>query len=101
MAEQNRRAHAEKVKPQRVFASPFPETEHRPDCADEKNRIEQQGFAGQKIPEVPQRRLPLGIQTRVGRHMMHGDPIVLRVPNDNRQRADAKNQQREPRAGAA
>ena len=37
----HRRAHTEKVKPQGTRAAEFPETDHRPNCADEENRIQQ------------------------------------------------------------
>src|ERR1700722_7090596 len=98
MAEKNRRAHAEKIQPQRTLAPRFPKAEHRPDCGDKENRIQERAFGEQKIPEVAQRRMPVRVESGVSGDVLDGDPMVLRVPNNHGQSTDQKNEQGEPRA---
>ena len=103
MAEKNRRAHAKQKKPERFFFAPFPKGEGRPKGGDEKNRIEQADFRTDEINEIIQSEMPFValINGSVGRDVMRGRPAVLRVPNDRRQSAKRKDEQREPRAGFA
>ena len=87
--DEQRGTHAEKINQERVMASATPESNCGPDHADEKNRVQKQRLAAQKIQNG---RRPALTRFRVGRHMGNRDPVMLRVPYQHRHRTYKINQ---------
>ena len=75
---------------------PSPKRQPPPRARQEKNRMQHQPFRQQKIQG--EGALPRLAQTAVAGHMLHRDPMVLGVPNHDRQQANRRDEQRQPGA---
>src|SRR6266853_3067008 len=97
--QEERRAHAEQIDQPRVMSAVAPKRNRRPDHANEKNRIEDQAFAGNEINHIVQRRVPGLSRLGVRRDMVNCHPTMLLVPNQDWQSAKEINQESQIRTG--
>ncbi len=82
-----RRAHAEEKDQPRIMAAPAPESDRRPNRGAKENRVQQAQFGAEKLAQVPEGGVPRTIGARAFGQVADGDPFMLVVPNQHRQRA--------------
>src|ERR1700679_3212963 len=96
MAEQDRHAHAKQKQPKRLFLAAFPKRNDGPDGGDEENGIQQAKFRTNEISKIFQSWMPLMVHAGVIADVVDGDPTVPGIPDDERQREKAEEEQGEP-----